>query len=80
MFVFLWTVSFNSSPYKNKIGLLILLIAILYGIIMEIFQGLLTVDRTPDSYDVIANSSGALTGWIIAKKYLQNKNQYKISH
>lgn len=47
---------------------------------MEIFQGLLTVDRTPDSYDVIANSSGALTGWIIAKKYLQNKNQYKISH
>ena len=80
MFVFLWTNYFNSSPYKSKVGIVILLIAIVYGILMEIFQGLLTIDRSPDQYDVIANSSGAIVGWFVAKKYLQNKNQYKISH
>jgi VanZ family protein len=79
-FVLLWTISFNAIPYKTKIGLFILLIAIVYGIVMEIFQGLLTIDRTPDGNDVIANSSGAVIGWIVAKKYLQNKNQYKIPH
>ena len=80
MFVFLWTISFNSSPYKTKTGIVILIIAIVYGILMEIFQGLLTINRTPDSNDVIANSTGAIVGWFVAKKYLQNKNQYKISH
>lgn len=80
IFVFLWTISLSSSPYKSKVGIVILLIAIVYGILMEVFQGLLTIDRTPDSNDVIANSSGAIVGWFVAKKYLQNKNQYKISH
>ena len=80
MFVFLWTNYFNSSPYKTKKGIVILLIAIVYGILMEIFQGLLTIDRTPDHQDVIANSFGAIVGWFVVKKYLQNKNQYKISH
>lgn len=80
MFVFLWTISLISNPYKTKIGLLILLVAIAYGILMEVFQGLLTIDRTPDSNDVIANSTGAIVGWFVAKKHLQNKNQYKISH
>lgn len=80
IFVFLWTISLSSSPYKSKVGIVILLIAIVYGILMEVFQGLLTIDRSPDQYDVIANSSGAIVGWFVAKKYLQNKNQYKISH
>lgn len=80
MFVFLWTNYFNSSPYKTKKGLVLLLIAIVYGILMEIFQGLLTIDRTADKYDVIANSSGAIVGWFVVRNYLQNKNQYKISH
>lgn len=80
IFVCLWTISLSSGPYKSKVGIVILLIAIVYGILMEVFQGLLTIDRTPDQYDVIANSSGAIVGWFVVKKYLQNKNQYKISH
>lgn len=73
IFVLLWTTSSNSNPYKEKIGLIILLISVLYGILMEFFQAIFTADRSPDVYDVLANSSGAIISWVIIKKYLQNK-------
>ena len=47
-------------------------IAIVYGITMEVFQGVFTTTRTADIQDVFANSVGALSGWMISKIYLQN--------
>ncbi len=40
--------------------------AVLFGIIIELLQGL-TPNRQPDLLDVLANSSGILLGWLIAR-------------
>ena len=39
--------------------------AIVFGIIIEVLQGVLTKNRQADVYDVIANSAGALFALII---------------
>ncbi len=52
----------NSFQFKAK-SILILLVAVLvYGIIIEIFQELLTDSRSADILDVTANLVGALLG------------------
>jgi VanZ family protein len=56
---FLYSKSENSDP-KSKFS--VLLASIGYGILMEICQGLFTNYRTPDIYDVLANSAGAILG------------------
>ena len=63
MFVVLWNFSLNQKiPYlKYKI----LAGAILYGIIIEILQVAITVSRTADFFDVIANSLGALIAFFM---------------
>ena len=45
--------------------LLIILFAISYGVIMEIFQFLMHMGRSFDYYDMIGNSVGALIGVLI---------------
>lgn len=74
LFTFLWGIAFNSTKLKNSI--LILLSAILYGILMEIAQGLFTITRQPDFFDVVANSFGAFSGWLLLKYYFK---YYKLS-
>lgn len=46
----------------------ILLWSLLYGILIEIFQGLLTDLRTPDIFDVLANLVGSLIGIVFFQK------------
>lgn len=59
VFNFLRSISFNASLIKAVI------IAIVYGIIIEGLQSVLTDFRTPDYLDVIANTIGAVTTYII---------------
>ena len=71
LFVFLWSFYANfkkitPNPFKK-----IILIAIFYGIMMEIFQGVFTTDRTADIFDVVANSLGAIAGFFTIKKYVK---------
>jgi VanZ family protein len=46
----------------------ILAASLLYGIIIELLQGYLTVSRRPDLFDVLANFGGALIGVFIFQK------------
>ena len=50
--------------------------AIIYGIIFEVLQGTLTAARTPDVYDVVANSIGvvfmSIIIMIINKTHVKN--------
>ena len=52
----------KQSYFKIKYSLLIVVIAIVFGIIIEILQGVLTKTRQADFYDVVANSLGAIVG------------------
>ncbi len=63
VFTILWILYFKYKQFDNL--KIVLLIAIFYGILMEIFQGIFTTTRHPDVYDVIANSLGAFTGYFL---------------
>ena len=61
VFVLLWSLSLK---HKKKNMFFILLVAIVYGIIIEGLQYAVTKNRTADFYDVLANSSGAIIAYI----------------
>lgn len=63
---------------KTKYNLLIILFVIIYGIIIEILQALLTTNREADIYDAIANSLGAITGLVFLRIVKNKKKQIKI--
>jgi VanZ family protein len=73
-FVVLWSWYKNKSNYNKKTGIELLFIAIGYGILMELLQ-YFTATRSPDMYDVLANSSGAFLGLLFANKIFLNKKQ-----
>ena len=73
LFVFLWSLYANFKKNIPNSSSKILFIAILYGIMIEIFQGVFTTNRTADVFDVVANSLGAFGGYISIKRYLKNK-------
>ncbi len=52
----------NSYQFKAKWILILLLAVLVYGIVIEIFQELLTDSRSADILDVAANLIGALLG------------------
>lgn len=64
VFVVLWSLAKWQSYFKIKYDLLILVLAIIYGIIIEVLQGVLTQTREADFYDALANSLGAVVGFI----------------
>lgn len=70
MFYFVFVILWAKGLSLKKINLLwLFLIAVFYGIIIEIFQSLFTVSRQADVFDALANTIGAFTGlFILAKK------------
>jgi VanZ family protein len=72
VFVIVWFLFFIKTKFDNKAKNIALISAILYGIVMEICQGVFTIARTPDVYDVIANTLGALTGITIINQVYKN--------
>jgi len=62
VFVVLWFLYAESKSIKHQMKYIILFASIGYGILMEICQGIFTQSRTPDIFDVLANSTGAILG------------------
>lgn len=66
----LWYLYYISCNLKNglkkKSFLIIGLLAIAFGILIEIFQDVMTSYRTIDSLDVLANTLGVFTAYILA--------------
>jgi len=62
LLAFLWYSSFlYNFRYKEKKAIIYsAVISIIFGIIIEVLQDVLTVYRSMDIYDVFANSSGVL--------------------
>ncbi|NJM78584.1 MAG: VanZ family protein [Flavobacterium sp.] len=67
IFVLFWSRAFKSISLRKL--LVIVLIAIVYGIIIEVLQSMFTVSREADVYDVLANAIGALTAFIFLQFY-----------
>ncbi len=67
VFVILWSLYFIKKQLENrkairKIVVIVFGASVLYGILIEIAQGLFTATRVPDVFDVLANSTGSFFG------------------
>ncbi len=76
--VFLFSYPFkNTFPFKNSFYLLIVVLAVVYGVAMEFVQKYFTTDRSFDINDMMANAVGALLGYLffrfIARKHSEKK-------
>ena len=72
----LWNVALQKK-YKNwRLKYRIVFVVIIYGIIIEVLQKVLTKNRQPDIYDVMANTAGAFIalGFVF---WLKNKTFQK---
>ena len=59
---FSWLIVFYKKPNKKY---LIVICCILFGIVIEILQSKITVHRTGDYLDILANSSGVILALLI---------------
>ena len=75
LFYILWFLYFISKKNHPKLYWIILLGSIGFGIMIEVVQGLIGNNRTPDSLDVFANSVGAFCGLLVSIYFLSNKKQ-----
>jgi len=73
VFVLFWNFFLKRKKTSLFTSIIIALFAIEYGIFMEICQGTFTTTRTPDILDIIANSTGAIAGWIFITIYYKKK-------
>lgn len=64
VFVFLWYFALKN---KNVKILKIVVFAIVYGIIIEALQSVVTTNREADVFDALANSFGACSAFLILK-------------
>jgi VanZ family protein len=67
-FVFLWSIYYATRKEKNNHSnsrfVLILIIACLYGVATELMQKYLIPNRDYDIYDILADSIGAVLGFL----------------
>jgi VanZ family protein len=70
-FVFLWSVYYATRKEKNNHSnsrfVLILIIACLYGVGTELMQKYLIPNRDYDIYDILADSIGAVLGFLFVR-------------
>lgn len=74
---FLWFGTFYFQFKKGKIKAIVYatIISIIFGIIVEVLQGVFTATRQADVYDVLANSLGVL--FAVSLLLLKNINTVK---
>ncbi|MBF02032.1 MAG: hypothetical protein CMP76_01925 [Flavobacterium sp.] len=62
---YFWKKALNVYEFKRQLKLVLILVV--YGIIIEVFQWMFTKDRHADIYDVIANALGAVTALVFLR-------------
>lgn len=74
LFYFIFVIAWYYAKFQNtKPTYYLVLTAIFYGIFMEICQGIFTINRTPDFFDALANSAGAITAFLFLKNRFNKK-------
>lgn len=62
-----WLLSFPKSLEKKSLKYAIVCFCMIYGIVIEVFQGVLTTYRTASLLDVVANTIGVIVAMILFK-------------
>jgi len=61
----------------NKGIVIILIVAIFYGILIEVLQHIMPFGRAAEIWDVLANTMGAILGGLLIKKYFSLNRKLK---
>lgn len=72
-----WLLALNNKVKSLKSSILILILIFIYGIIIELLQGVFTSDRNADLLDIIANTVGILIAIIVFKSILKKNKLFK---
>lgn len=67
VFVISWSRSFKNMSLKKE--LIIVFLSIVYGIVIEVLQSIVTAFREADVYDVLANALGTLIAFLFLRFY-----------
>ncbi|WP_445714822.1 VanZ family protein [Flavobacterium sp.] len=62
VFYAIFAILLRLSIRNKKMNFFIICIVVIYGIIIEILQGVLTTTRESDLFDALANTLGAIVG------------------
>ena len=65
-----WLYAFRNHSQK-KVTIYIIIVLIIYGILIEVLQGVLTTYRQADFFDILANSSGVILAMVFYKKLIK---------
>ena len=76
VFFVLWYFGLQHYLKLKRVQLLLVFVTILYGICMEFLQAKLTANRQADSFDVLANTLGTLTGFFTIWLYRKIRKLY----
>lgn len=76
-FSFLFEINKNSfyQSLKLRLSVIVIILAVSYGIILEILQSFLFVNRSGDFYDFLANSIGCIMA-LFSFRYLNKRLQH----
>jgi VanZ family protein len=74
VFTLLWFGVLKQVNTSKKELLAVVIIAILYGLTMEVCQGIFTNYRNPDVWDVVANGFGSISAGIILIRFRLKKH------
>ncbi len=64
----IWLISFPKSLKEKRLKYAIVSFCIIYGIVLEVLQGVLTAHRTASLLDVIANTVGVIVAMLLYKQ------------
>jgi len=68
-----WLLVYKFKTNRLKFGLLIPLLVFIYGIVIEVLQGVLTSYRQADLFDVLANFTGIGLAFIFFSIFFKRK-------
>lgn len=66
----------TNGRYPQKLWLIALLV-VFYGIFIELLQGILTTYRTPDAWDILANTIGVVLALLVVLLLLNKTSMLK---
>ncbi len=73
---FLWTYAFSNDAMGKSIKVAFIL-ALIYGIVIEVLQEKINPMRTYDTFDLIANCLGVIAGALVTKYLIKSKVKIK---
>lgn len=65
----LWFIALNRKKKENRLNFCILIFILIFGIIIEVLQGMFTQNRQADFSDIVANFGGVLLGFFVVKTF-----------